>query len=70
MSSKIVFFVFVFITSSAVALEPVTSGIAFVTAIGGSILLAQYETLKCKIIECCNDDWVGFNYTGKFIKYM
>lgn len=52
--------------SSSLALEPVTSGIAFVTAVGGSMLLAQYETLKCKVIECCDASWMKFNSTGNF----
>lgn len=60
------FFIGLSLCSSSLALEPVTSGIAFVTAIGGSMLLAQYETLKCKVIECCDGSWIKFNSTGNF----
>ncbi|XP_013421097.1 torsin-1A-like [Lingula anatina] len=45
-------------------LEPVTSGIAVVTALAASGLFAGYELLKCRMYECCDDRWLIANLTG------
>jgi hypothetical protein len=46
------------------ALGPV---IPVLVATAASAMLAGFGTIKCKIYECCTDDWVKPNITGKFL---
>lgn len=55
--SKSVFFLVLILTHAlddADGLEPVTTGIAMGVALVSSAIFAGYDTIKCKMYECCN----------------
>ncbi len=45
-------------------LEPISTGVAIVTAVAGSAFFAGYDVLKCRFYECCDQRWVKPNITG------
>lgn len=49
-------------------IEPITTGIAVLSAATVSGFLACHEYFKCKWYECCDRHWIQSNNTGDIIK--
>ena len=53
------------LTANVSAIEPITTGIAVGAAVTMSAILAGYDTVKCTMYECCDQQWTSPNLTGK-----
>lgn len=51
--------------STGNAIEPISTSIAVGMAAALTGLLAIYPNMLCSIHECCQEEWIAMNSTGK-----